>query len=140
MQLTTVAAFTALASTALATGSVVVKNNCGNAVFLTRTGSNQQSSQSQINPGGSYSQTISGQGNSWGVTTSSDYYSPNTAKLIWGWSDSAGTVYYSLNTVDGSPFSTVDIVSSDSSCPAVTSPDGKTVTCGDGATLTLNVC
>lgn len=141
MQLQTLALISALSATAFA-GTAVVTNKCSQDVFLTITRSDQTSQTYDIQSGISYSETISGQGNSFGVTLSSDYYSPNTPKLIWGFSDVSPTLYYSVSTVDGNPFGSLGfgLVVSDNSCSGVASADSRTRTCEDGATFTLNLC
>lgn len=138
MQLSALALVSALASTAFA-GTAVVYNSCGSNIYLTTTDSSQQSTTTTIGPNGSTSATISGSGNSWGVSTNMDFYSSTTPKLIWGFTDTAPTLYYSVSTVDGNPFSSFSLSTTDSTCPVITSANGSTVTCGDGATFTLNV-
>lgn len=132
----------ALASTALA-GNAIVANNCAEDVFLTITRSDQSSTQYQLaGNGGSYSEPISGQGNSFGVTKNSNYYSADTPKLIWGFSDSAPTLYYTVSDVNGDPFAgeTFSLSASDAGCGVVTSYDGQTHTCDDSNDFTLSLC
>ncbi|KAI4775538.1 hypothetical protein E4T52_09512 [Aureobasidium sp. EXF-3400] len=139
---TFIASALALASTALA-GTAGIKNNCKQDIFLTTTGQNQKSTQLKIAAnGGYYSTPIQGQGNSYGLSKSADYYSANTAKLIWGASDSNGVTYYSLNTVNGNPFAgqSVRLSGSQPGCATITSPDGATKACTDKADFYLQVC
>ncbi|KAG9943428.1 hypothetical protein KCU85_g8699, partial [Aureobasidium melanogenum] len=138
----TTASILALASSALA-GKAAVKNNCPQDVYLTITRQDQSHTQQKLAAnGGYYSEQLQGQGNSYGLTKNTDYYSPNTAKLIWGASDSAGVVYYSLNNVDGNPFDgqSVSLTGNQPNCPAVTSVDGSTKACSDANDFTLTVC
>lgn len=138
----TAASILALASSALA-GQAAIKNNCPQDVFLTITRQDQTSSQQKLAAnGGYYSEKLQGQGNSYGLTKDSNYYSANTAKLIWGASDSAGVVYYSLNNVDGNPFNgqSVKLTGNQPNCAAVTTVDGSTKACSNSNDLTLTVC
>lgn len=132
----------ALASTALA-GNSIVKNNCAEQVYLTITDSSQSSTQYALaGNGGSYSAPISGQGNSFGITKNSDYYSASTAKLIWGFSDTPPTLYYSVSSVNGDPFSgeSWKLSATDGSCASVSNYDGQTNTCADSNDFTLALC
>ncbi|GAB7347033.1 hypothetical protein MBLNU459_g3176t1 [Dothideomycetes sp. NU459] len=136
------ASLLALASTAIA-GNAIVQNNCQEQVFLTITLSDQSSTQQALaGSGGMYSEPISGQGKSFGITKSSDYYSDSTPKLIWGFSDSAPTLYYSVSSVNGDPMSgeSWDLSPSDSSCPSVSDYSGNTETCADSNDFTLTLC
>ncbi|KAI5207025.1 hypothetical protein E4T39_02056 [Aureobasidium subglaciale] len=138
----TIASILAIASTALA-GTAGIKNNCGQDIFLTITHSDQSHSQMSIAANGGYfSEQINGQGNSYGLTKNSDYYSANTPKLIWGASDSDGTIYYSLNTVNGNPFDgqSISLSGNQPGCATITSPDGSTKACTDKADFYLQVC
>ncbi|KAI4722986.1 hypothetical protein E4T48_00784 [Aureobasidium sp. EXF-10727] len=138
----TTASVLALASSALA-GKAAVKNNCPQDIFLTITRSDQSHTQQKLAAnGGYYSEQLAGQGNSYGLTKNSDYYSATTPKLIWGASDSAGVVYYSLNDVDGNPFDgqSVVVTGSQPNCPAVSGADGSTKACSDSNDFTLTVC
>lgn len=131
-----------LASTALA-GNAIVKNNCQEQIFLTITLADQSSTQQAIaGSGGSFSEPISGQGNSFGITKTSDYYSASTPKLIWGFTDSTPTLYYSVSNVDGDPMSgeTWSVSATDGSCSSISSYDGKVYTCADTNNFTLNLC
>ncbi|KAI5268551.1 hypothetical protein E4T47_07754 [Aureobasidium subglaciale] len=138
----TAASVLALASSALA-GKAAVKNNCGQDVYLTITRQDQSHTQQKLAANGGYfSEQLSGQGNSYGLTKNQDYYSANTPKLIWGASDSAGVVYYSLNNVDGNPFNgqSVRLTGNQANCPAVTSVDGSTKACSNSNDFTLTLC
>ncbi|KAF2154181.1 hypothetical protein K461DRAFT_277283 [Myriangium duriaei CBS 260.36] len=138
----TLAVLSALAATAFA-GTANVVNRCNQPAYLTITRSDQTTQTYTLAAGqGQYHEVIKGQGNSYGVTLDPNYYSPNTPKLIWGVSDVPPTLYYSVNTVDGNPFANLgfSLVTSDSTCSGVNSPDARTRTCGDGAQLTLNLC
>lgn len=130
----------ALAATALA-GYATVENKGSSDVYLTITLADQTSTQYTIHPDDAFSEAVVGEGNSWGLTTNSDYYSPNTPKLIWGFSDSDGTVYYSVNTVDGNPFASSGfaLTTDNAGCSNVNSPDARTRTCPDSASFTLTV-
>lgn len=144
MQFTTLtaASILALASSALA-GNAIVQNNCPQQVYLTITRQDQSSSQQTLAAnGGHFSEALQGQGNSYGVSKNSDYYSANTPKLIWGASDSAGLVYYSLSTANGNPFDgqSVNLKGSDAACPVVSSPDGSVKACADSSDFTLTLC
>lgn len=138
----TAASILALASSALA-GQAAIKNNCPQDIFLTITRQDQTSTQQKLAAkGGYYSEKLQGQGNSYGLTKDSNYYSPNTAKLIWGASDNAGVVYYSLNNVDGNPFNgqSVKLTGNQPNCAAVTSVDGSTKACSNSNDFTLTLC
>lgn len=131
-----------MVSTALA-GNAIVKNNCAEDVYLTITRSDQSSTQYALAAdSGTYSETLTGQGNSFGVTKSADYYSASTPKLIWGFSDSASTVYYSVSSVDGNPFSgeSFSLSATNTACGTVTAYDGLTYTCADSNDFTLALC
>jgi hypothetical protein len=131
-----------LVSTAIA-GTAIVQNNCSEQVFLTITRGDQSSSQKALaGNGGRYSEPISGNGNSFGVTKSSEYYSPNTPKLIWGFSDSAPTLYYSVSAVDGNPFNgqKFQLSASDAACGVVNNFDGAVKACADKNDFTLTLC
>jgi hypothetical protein len=139
---TVIASVLAIASTALA-GSAGIKNKCKQDIFLTITGANQKSTQMKIAANGGYFSTpIQGQGNSYGLTKNSDYYSANTPKLIWGASDSNGINYYSLNTVNGNPFAgeSLSLSGNQPGCATITNPDGNTKACTDKADFYLQVC
>jgi hypothetical protein len=139
---TVIASVLAIASTALA-GSAGIKNNCKQDIFLTTTGPNQKSTQMKIAANGGYFSTpIQGQGNSYGLTKNSDYYSANTPKLIWGASDSNGVTYYSLNTVNGNPFAgqSISLSGNQPGCATITKPDGNTKACTDKADFYLQAC
>ncbi|KAF1346151.1 hypothetical protein BDV97DRAFT_401507 [Delphinella strobiligena] len=130
-----------LVSTALA-GNAVVQNNASEDVYLTITRPDQTSTQQQLaGNGGRYSEPISGTGISFGLTKSSDYYSASTPKLIWGFSDSAPTLYYSVSSVNGNPFDgeSWSLKATDGSCTVVTSPDSNTYTCADSNDFTLTI-
>lgn len=138
----TAASILALASSTFAS-KVAVKNNCPQDIFLQITRQDQSHTQQKIaSNGGYFSEQLNGQGNSYGITKNQDYYSPNTPKLIWGASDSAGVVYYSLNNVDGNPFNgqSVKLTGNQQSCPAVTSVDGSTKACSNVNDFTLTLC
>jgi hypothetical protein len=144
MHFTTVtfASILALTSSALA-GQAAIKNNCPQDIFLTITRQDQTSTQQKLAAkGGYYSEKLQGQGNSYGLTKDSNYYSANTAKLIWGASDSAGVVYYSLNNVDGNAFAgqSVKLTGNQPNCAAVTTVDGSTKACSDSNDFTLTLC
>jgi len=131
-----------LASIALA-GSAIVKNNCKEQVFLTITLADQSSTEQAIaGSGGIYSEPISGQGNSFGITKDSAYYSASTPKLIWGFSDSTPTLYYSVSSVNGDPMSgeTWTLGAAPGSCASVTSYDGVVHACADSNDFTLTLC
>ncbi|KAF1826114.1 uncharacterized protein K489DRAFT_291367, partial [Dissoconium aciculare CBS 342.82] len=102
----TVAAASVIAFAASSSASLItVTNNCANSVFLTSTNSAQQTNgPNELKAGANYVTQIVGQGNSLGVTLNSDYYSPNTAKLILGTSTASGTLYWSVSSVNGNPF------------------------------------
>ncbi|KAF1980970.1 hypothetical protein K402DRAFT_425774 [Aulographum hederae CBS 113979] len=134
----------ALATSAIA-GTAFVRNNCGQTVYLTITRGNQATTTSTIAPGGSFSEGYHGTGNSIGVTKNPDYYSPNTPKLIFGYSDQPPTVYWSVNSVNGDPFSgqtfSVDANSGNGACPGTVGYNGgKVLGCGNGGSLTLKLC
>jgi len=132
----------ALTTTAIA-GSASVVNRCKEDAFLTVTLSTQQSTTHQIaGSNGSYSEPITGQGNSWGITKTNDYFSASTPKLIWGFSDAAPTLYYTVSNVDGDPMAGegFNISSTDAGCGSVTSYDGSTHTCSDSNNFTLTLC
>ena len=136
------AALVTLASTALA-GSALVQNNCPEEVYLTITRGDQSSSQLKLaGNGGKYSEPLSGNGNSFGLTKSSDYYSANTPKLIWGFSDAAPTLYYSVSSVDGDALAGEQwqLSASDSGCGVVNSSDGATHACADSNDFTFALC
>jgi len=140
---TTTTTLLAIASTALAAGTATIQNNCPEQVFLTITRSDQQSTtQSLAGSGGKYSEPISGQGNSFGLTKNDQYFSASTPKLIWGFSDAAPTLYYTVSNVDGDAFAGEKFAlgASDASCGVVSSYDGSTHTCGDSNNFTLTLC
>ncbi|PSK36101.1 hypothetical protein B9Z65_5916 [Elsinoe australis] len=131
----------ALASTAMA-GNAIVQNKCTSTIYLTITRANQMTTTRPIAPGQKYSEPIANQGNSFGITRNQDYYSPNTPKLIWGFSNSPPTLYYSVSQVNGNPFEGAKfrLRSSDTKCQAVTGLDGRTRTCGSNNDFTLVAC
>jgi len=132
----------ALASTVMA-GTAYVRNNCQEQVFLTITRANQQSTTQAIaGSGGLYSEPISGEGNSFGITKNDQYYSPDTPKLIWGFSDAVPTLYYTISNVDGDPMAgeSFFLSSSQLTCDAVDSYDGATHVCDDSNDFTLTLC
>ncbi|GAB7337091.1 hypothetical protein MBLNU457_g2492t1 [Dothideomycetes sp. NU457] len=134
-----VASLMALISTAAA-GTVSVVNNCAEQKFLTITRSNQQSTTQAIaGHGGSYKENISGQGNSFGITNNNQYYSANTPKLIFGFSDAPPTLYYTVSSVNGDP-QAGEKFSLNTACGSVTSYDGLVHTCTDGGDFTLALC
>ncbi|KAF2221088.1 hypothetical protein BDZ85DRAFT_23949 [Elsinoe ampelina] len=143
MQLTTTLTLltAALASTAAA-GNAVVWNRCTDTIYLTITRANQQSTTRPIASGQRYTETIANQGNSFGVTRNPDYFSPNTPKLIWGFSNAPPTLYYSVSQVNGDPFAGAKfrLKSSDGNCQAITGYDGRTRTCGSNNDYTLVAC
>ncbi|KAF4551977.1 Hypothetical protein D9617_11g008240 [Elsinoe fawcettii] len=131
----------ALASTAAA-GNAVVWNRCTDTIYLTITRANQQSTTRPIAPNQRYSEGIANQGNSFGITRNADYYSPNTPKLIWGFSNAPPTLYYSVSQVNGDPFAGAKfrLKSSDNKCAAITGYDGRTRTCNSNNDFTLVAC
>ena len=138
----TAAGLPTLATTALA-GTANVVNQCKENVFLTITTGNQQTTTRQIaGSGGRYSAPVSGQGNSWGVTKKSDYYSASTPKLIWGFSDAPPTLYYTVSQVNGDAFAgqSFKLSASDAKCGTVSGYDGRTRTCADSNSFTLQLC
>ncbi|PNS16736.1 hypothetical protein CAC42_4700 [Sphaceloma murrayae] len=143
MQFTTTLAVLvgAIASTAMA-GNAIVENKCTSTIYLTITRANQMSSTRPIAPGQKYQEAIANQGNSFGITRNADYYSPNTPKLIWGFSNAPPTLYYSVSQVNGDPFAGAKfrLRSSDGNCGAVTGYDGRTRTCGSNNDFTLVAC
>lgn len=140
MQLiTSLAVVSTIAATALA-GSASVVNKCNHDIFLTISEPNKASTQHTIKAGAKFTQPVVGSGNSWGLTNNANYYSASTPKLIWGWSDSSNTVYYSVNTVDGNPYSKFSLNTNDSKCSNVNSPDARTRTCPSSADFTLTTC
>ena len=139
---TTLAGLVALASTALA-GNAIVQNNCQEDVYLTITRADQSSTQQRLaGNGGRYSEPVSGNGNSFGLTKNADYFSASTPKLIWGFSDSPPTVYYTVSNVNGDPFAGegFNLAATDAGCGVVTGYDGATHTCADSNDFTLTTC
>ena len=139
----TAASLLAIASTALAAGTATVQNNCQEQVYLTITRSDQSSTiQSLAGSGGLYSEPIANQGNSFGLTKNDQYYSASTPKLIWGFSDAAPTLYYTVSNVDGDAFAgeSFALSASDAGCGVVSSYDGQVHACDDGNNFTLTLC
>ncbi|KAL1304136.1 hypothetical protein AAFC00_000564 [Neodothiora populina] len=137
-----IASLALIAGTAVA-GSAVVQNNCNEEVWLTITRADQSSTQQKLaGNGGRYSEQISGQGNSFGLTKNADYYSASTPKLIWGFSDSNPTLYYSVSSVNGDPFAgeKFQLSATDGNCAQVNSYTSFTYTCADSNTFTLATC
>lgn len=135
----TITSLMALISTAAA-GTVSVVNNCVEQKFLTITRSDQSSTiQAIAGQGGSYKENISGQGNSFGITNNDQYYSADTPKLIFGFSDAPPTLYYTVSTVNGDP-QTGETFSLNTACGSVTSYDGLVHTCDDSGDFTLALC
>jgi hypothetical protein len=136
---TVMASILALTSTTFA-AQVVIKNNCPQQVYLQITRSDQSSNQlSLAASGGSFSEPLQGQGNSYGLTKSPDYYSPNTPKLIFGVSDSNGLAYYSLSNVNGDAFDGQDVKVQGNGCPTAVD-DGSVKACADANDLVLSLC
>jgi len=134
-----VASLMALISTAAA-GTVSVVNNCVEQKFLTITRSNQQSTTQAIaGQGGSYKENISGQGNSFGITNNDQYYSADTAKLIFGFSDAPPTLYYTVSSVNGDP-QAGETFSLNTACGSVFTYDGLVHTCDDSGDFVLALC
>ncbi|EMC93279.1 hypothetical protein BAUCODRAFT_235042 [Baudoinia panamericana UAMH 10762] len=48
--------------------------------------------------------TMTGSGNSVGITRDSNYWGLTEYKLIFGYTESAGTIWWSVNDVNGDPF------------------------------------
>lgn len=106
MHLSVLSVVLALASSALATGSAKVNNNCGSTKYIsiTRAGPGETAHTFAIGSKKSWSEVYQGTGNSIGITngmricsnlamkgtdnlSGPDYYSPNESKLIWGQSE-----------------------------------------------------
>ena len=147
----TVAAASVIAFAASSSASLItVTNNCANSVFLTSTNSAQQTNgPNELKAGANYVTQIVGQGNSLGVTLNSDYYSPNTAKLMLGTSTASGTLYWSVSSVNGNPFAapskfsitSPSSSSNDNACGSADSPDGSVKGCADNnVNLRLTLC
>jgi hypothetical protein len=94
----------AFASTALAVSSQAVLNNCGESVWLTVTNSTQQTTGPfEVKSTGAWEGPIVGAANSLGVTKNDQFWSADTSKLILGTTTSSGTLYWSVNDVNGNP-------------------------------------
>ncbi|KAF2094406.1 hypothetical protein NA57DRAFT_60450 [Rhizodiscina lignyota] len=134
-------ALLAMASSAYA-GSASVTNRCKQDLWvsITRAGPGETAHTFKLPTGRTWSESYQGTGNSIGVTTNPNYYSPDTAKLIWGYSDQPPMVYWSVNSVNGNiglPFS---VVAGDD-CPGTNGFNGgKTLTCSDKENISLYVC
>ncbi|EMD00156.1 hypothetical protein BAUCODRAFT_21807 [Baudoinia panamericana UAMH 10762] len=124
----------------------VITNNCADPVYLTYTdGSGNVGSTQELDNGQTFSGTYSGSGNSFGVTTTSDYWSSD--KFVLG-ATAAGdsNLYWSVSeTGDNAPqsFSVVPNNQNDAtSCIEVDGYDGgATHVCGtNDETLTLTFC
>lgn len=135
----------AAAHTAIA-GTVYVRNNSPNELWLTITRSDQTSTQSTIAVGGGfYSEPAAGSYNSLGVTKTSDYWNSATPKLIYDYTLDTpdNLLYWTVSNVDGDPFTAAgdgwEIFTSDTTCSGATTYDGQTHTCEAATDLTLVV-
>lgn len=142
----TAAGILSLATTAFAVGNAIVDNDCVESVYLTITRSDQTSTQRTIaGTNGTYSEVLSGQGNSFGVTKSADYWSSTTPKLIFGYSEgNDGLSYWTVSTVDGDPTAGEGwkVAPSVSTCTSATNGTmaGQVYTCTNTADLVLTLC
>lgn len=145
---TTAISLISLASTSLAAATAGIKSECVDPIYLTVTNSTQQSTQYTIAPNGSYSQPITGQGNSYGITKRPDYYSSSTPKFVFGWTDSTSDnlTYWSVSSVDGNPLNGTageggfNVVFADPTCPEATTYDGQVHTCPDYNSFVIYLC
>lgn len=125
-----------------------IKSQCKEQIYLTVTDSTQQSIQYTIAPNGTYSQPLTGQGNSYGITKSPDYYSSSTPKFVFSWTDSTSDhlTYWSVSSVDGNPLNGTageggfDVIFADPTCPEATTYDGKVHTCPDYNNFVIYLC
>ena len=95
----TVAGLAALA-TSVSGSSVLLMNNCADSVWLTFVNSTQVAQGPfEVPSYKSFEEAIVGDGNSYGVSMSNDYYSSDVPKLILGASSDDGTLYWSVSDV-----------------------------------------
>lgn len=149
MRFTAAAAASVLALAASANASMLsVKNTCSETLYITLTDSSQKTTgPTEFASGATYVSNIVGQGNSFALTKNTDYYSPNTPKLVLGTSTSNGVLYWSVSDVNGNPFAgeSFSITSPSGNkgnvCGTATSPDSQVHGCADdNVTLTLVTC
>lgn len=133
--ITATATLIGFASTCLAATSGI-KNNCNQPIYLTYTDSDADIISTTIAINGTYSQTLGGKGNQFGLTKIADYFTPSTPKLILGFSDSTDLLtYWSVSTVDGNPGISFLVSASDPSCSTASTIDGQVHTCTDTVCL-----
>ncbi|KAL1297647.1 hypothetical protein AAFC00_006203 [Neodothiora populina] len=135
------AALLAMGSGALA-AVAGVKNLCSTTIYVTVTNSSMMSIQYTIASNGTYSQPLAGMGNQFGITTDPSYYSTQSPKFVFGFSDStsASLTYWSITSVDGSPFDTFLVATSEPTCTNATAYDGQVHTCTDTADIAVVLC
>lgn len=150
MRFSTAAASLAAVVATASASSVLVINKCPETLYLTAVDqSGKITGQPSLTSGGTYQAAIVGQGNSLGIAKNSDYYSPNTPKIILGTSTANNVLYWSVSSVNGDPFSSSGqkfTVASPSgsnpnACGAATGPDGQVHGCQDNnVLLTFTAC
>lgn len=121
----------ALASTAAASSYDVV-NYCDDKKYLTLSNNAQGvlSYNDELPSGTSRHYEIQAD-HSLAVANSTDYWSPNTAKVVLGTNSANGILYYAIGTANGWPLQGRGIKFSGPSCPTITTPDGSTKGCAD---------
>lgn len=142
----TTASLLAMTSSALAAFASVT-NYCPDIVWITITNSTWEPTQYAIGTNGTYSQYRSGNGNAFGLSKTSAYFSSSTPKFTLGFTDSPADhlLYWSVVNQDGDPFAGQPwrISLSDSTCSpnTLTGYDGGTVhACSDTANITVTLC
>ncbi|KAF2724412.1 hypothetical protein K431DRAFT_309987 [Polychaeton citri CBS 116435] len=147
MRAPSVAVLSALAASMTTLASnVFVKNFCPPSYWLTITRGNQQTNGPfELHSAEGYTEAIIGVGNTLGVTDNSRYWSGSTSKLVFGYSSSNATVYWSVMSVDGNPFAS-DAgkefnITSTKGCGGEETTTGPVYACrDDGVDLTLTLC
>jgi hypothetical protein len=140
---TSLVALAGSASAAFAT----VQNICPETVWITITNSTWSPIQYPIPTNGTYAQWRSGTGNAFGLSKTSAYFSTQTPKFTFGFSDSPidHLLYWSVINVNGDPFAgeSWHISLSDTTCTPnpLSGYDGGAVhACGDAANITVTLC
>lgn len=129
--ITATATLIGFASTSLA-ATAGIKSNCNQPIYLTYTDSDAHITSTTIAINGTYSQTLGGKGNQFGIAKNPDYFTPSTPKLVLGFSDSTDKLtYWSVSTVDGNPEISFLVSASDTSCSTASTIDSQVHTCTD---------
>ncbi|KAF2214986.1 hypothetical protein CERZMDRAFT_95360 [Cercospora zeae-maydis SCOH1-5] len=98
-----------------------------------------------------YQTGINGKGNSLGITTSNNYWTPATPKVVLYYSTDQGQIAWSINSLDGEPFANdhFNVTTATGSgsenfdvCGSAVGYEGKGHSCADtgNVTLNLNLC